>query len=597
MKILSANPYNTGIRKNYSSFRGLNKSKKLAVLTAASIASAASLVNETLKMDDKKLSAFLEQQAWSPVHFPYIYYASKEEAQKIRETFISNDKASEIPVLYLGLRDGRLFNDLENKDLSAVPDILVGCESEKNKKFKFGHYDDMLQVIYRFLYVNAEKLENDEFTDELGQIIEYVKEKKNAAFEDVKDSIKESVSDNELMLMTKYYKRNLADKNIKSDLVKSTFENTLVLNRSDVFIADKNDTNYKMNARNFERFLDEQYFIPYRSVNPPVWNATPDEAKIIRKVFKDNGKPEYVLDLYLRDNNEPRISNVLENNLENRDLSAMPDIIDIINSGVLNEKDKYIFSDTVLCIIYDYIYNNRYKLQNDKFTEELGNYADILRQNIDEYLALKPNTRPCSDHLINQKQSVYKYLILKKITPEGNIKADIVKKIFSKIYQFPENMEYRNIDSIISCLKSDDVIESKGRVLNYYDNILNSIPDILPTDVDSNKYNEMLELLKNLPDINYNQKDKYGISIIEKIMNSENLELLNVVKEHNIQYLPELDYVYENIQDEKFKEAIDNVEFDIEELRKLLRKKSPELERHLSSPLIQNNKVTLERRN
>ncbi len=597
MKILSANPYNTGIRKNYSSFRGLNKSKKLAVLTAASIASAASQVNETLKMDDKKLSAFLEQQAWSPVHFPRIYYASKEEAQKIRETFISNDKASEIPVLYLGLRDGRLFNDLENKDLSAVPDILVGCESEKNKKFKFGHYDDMLQVIYRFLYVNAEKLENDEFTDELGQIIEYVKEKKNAAFEDVKDSINESVSDNELMLMTKYYKRNLADKNIKSDLVKSTFENTLVLNRSDVFIADKNDTNYKMNARNFERFLDEQYFIPYRSVNPPVWNATPDEAKIIRKVFKDNGKPGYVLDLYLRDNNEPRISNVLENNLENRDLSAMPDIIDIINSGVLNEKDKYIFSDTVLCIIYDYIYNNRYKLQNDKFTEELGNYADILRQNIDEYLALKPNTRPCSDHLINQKQSVYKYLILKKITPEGNIKADIVKKIFGKIYQFPENMEYRNIDSIISCLKSDDVIESKGRVLNYYDNILNSIPDILPTDVDSNKYNEMLELLKNLPDINYNQKDKYGISIIEKIMNSENLELLNVVKEHNIQYLPELDYVYENIQDEKFKEAIDNVEFDIEELRKLLRKKSPELERHLSSPLIQNNKVTLERRN
>ncbi len=84
-------------------------------------------------MDDKRLSAFLDQQAWSPVRFPRIYYASKEEAQKIRETFISNDKASEIPVLYLGLRDGRLFNDLENKDLSAIPDILVGCESEKIK--------------------------------------------------------------------------------------------------------------------------------------------------------------------------------------------------------------------------------------------------------------------------------------------------------------------------------------------------------------------------------------------------------------------------------------------------------------------------------
>ena len=426
------NHYNTG--KNSRNFKGFQNSKRIlgGAITSASIAAAASQVNESLKMDDKKLSAFLEQQAWSPVHFPRIYYASKEEAQKIRETFISNDKASEIPVLYLGLRDGRLFNDLENKDLSAVPDILVGCESEKNKKFKFGHYDDMLQVIYRYLYVNAENLGNDEFTNELGQIIEYVKEKKNAAFEEVKDSIKESVSDNELILMTKYYKRNLADKNIKSDLVKSTFENALVLNRSDVFLADKNAENYKMPPAFFERFLNEQYFIDYHSVNPPVWKATPEEAKIIRKVFIDNGKPEYVLDLYLRDNNKPKIINVLENNLENKDLSAMPDIIDIINNSPLNKKDKYIFSDRVLCIIYDYIYNNRYKLQNDKFTEELGNYADILRQNVDEYLTSNPDRFSGSDYYINQKQPKYKYTILKKIMPEDNIKADIVKKIFGK---------------------------------------------------------------------------------------------------------------------------------------------------------------------
>ena len=499
--------------------------------------------------------------------------------------------------MYLGLRDGRLFNDLDNKDLSAIPDILVGCESEKNKKFKFGHYDDMLQVIYRFLYVNAENLENDEFTNELGQIIEYVKEKKNAAFEEVKDSIKESVSNNELIHMTKYYKRNLADKNIKSDLVKSTFENTLVLNSSDVFIADKNAENYKMPPAFFERFLDEQYFMDYRSVNPPVWKATPEEAKIIRKVFIDNGKPEYVLNLYLRDNNKPRINNVLGNNLENRDLSAIPDIIDIINSGILNEKDKYIFSDTVLCTIYDYIYNNRYKLQNDKFTEELGNYVNILRQNIDEYLALKPDTHPCSDYYINLKQPEYKYTTLKKNMPEDNIKADIVKKIFGKIYQFPEDMEFKNIDSIISCLKSDDVSESKGKVLNYYNNILDSIANIIPTDVDKDKYTEMIELLKGLPEVNYNHKDEYGISIIEKIMNAENFELLDVVKNHNIDYLPELDDVYDNIQDKKFKEAIDNTKFNVEGLRRLLRKKSPELERHLSSALIQNNKVTLKRDN
>ena len=52
-----------------------------------------------------------------------------------------------------------------------------------------------------------------------------------------------------------------------------------------------------------------------------------------------------------------------------------------------------------------------------------------------------------------------------------------------------------------------------------------------------------------------------------------------------------------DIQDKKFKEAIDNMKFNVEGLRKLLHNKSPELERHLSSSLIQNNKVTLKKDN
>ena len=537
----------------------------------AGIMAGASKINDALKMDEKKLDSFMRENEWSPGRFPKIYYASPEEAKRIREIMVSNDKATEIPSIYLGLRDGRLYNDLENHDLSAVPDILSGIEAQKNKIFKFGHYDDMLQVIYRFLYNNAENLTNDDFTAKLDEILNYVKEKRNEAFEDVSERIEESTGDTELLLMTKHYLKNYDRENIKADIVKNTFENTLTLSSSNIFVADKNAENYKMGAKIFEKFLDEQYFTDYRAYNPPIWDADSKEAEIIRKVFIDNGRPDYLLDLYLRVNNAPIERNcLLLNNLNNFDLSAMPDMIKALNSKDLDSKNKYKFSDLMLVRIYTFLNNNMDTLEDSKFMEELGKYINILNNNVEDYQKHNNILSNSSSNVLKEIRFHVKYGCYETPKQEKEIKSDFVKSLFGTPYRFPKDADYKNIDTLINLLKSDDAVYSQGAVINFDPRIINSIADIIPQDVNPDKYSEMIGLLKKLPKADYNQKDEYGISVIEKIINAENAQLLDVVKDKNIKYLPELDYTYENVQDTDFFEKIKKVDFDISEITRAI---------------------------
>ena len=77
----------------------------------------------------------------------------------------------------------------------------------------------------------------------------------------------------------------------------------------------------------------------------------------------------------------------------------------------------------------------------------------------------------------------------------------------------------------------------------------------------------MISALKELTHIDYNQKDTNGISILEKIMNSENIQFLELLRNHQINYTPELDFTYKNIQNQTFKNKLTelNIRFpDIE---------------------------------
>ena len=86
--------------------------------------------------------------------------------------------------------------------------------------------------------------------------------------------------------------------------------------------------------------------------------------------------------------------------------------------------------------------------------------------------------------------------------------------------------------------------------------ILMYVADIFPTEENVKKYDKILKILNGIKGINYNFKDNNGVSFLEKVMISENFKLLDLVKSEQLEYYPELDYVYENIQNPEFREKV-----------------------------------------
>ena len=84
--------------------------------------------------------------------------------------------------------------------------------------------------------------------------------------------------------------------------------------------------------------------------------------------------------------------------------------------------------------------------------------------------------------------------------------------------------------------------------------------DVIPTEENQKEYGEILNILKNVKGINYNQKDGNGISCIEKIINSENIRVLPLICGMEFDYSPEIEILYNHIQDENFKKRLNNAD-------------------------------------
>lgn len=126
--------------------------------------------------------------------------------------------------------------------------------------------------------------------------------------------------------------------------------------------------------------------------------------------------------------------------------------------------------------------------------------------------------------------------------------------IFSEIMSKYDDKTLFNIDDIYNILKDKRIkknfkegncfnlpIDNKGNTL------LTKFFDIVPTDGEQKKYDAVINKMKTMPNINFNQKDSYGISILEKILNSENEKALDLVKNFKFIYDKSLDYAYSNI--------------------------------------------------
>ena len=147
-------------------------------------------------------------------------------------------------------------------------------------------------------------------------------------------------------------------------------------------------------------------------------------------------------------------------------------------------------------------------------------------------------------------------------------------------YDFRMFMTKYTIDTpkgLLSILNDDKIKENftNGDCFNYKineqgDTLLTRFFDIIPDADNQNEYNQILDKMKNMKGIIYNQKDSFGISVLEKILNAENFAALELVKDYKFPYSEELDDACNNIADKNFKNKALNLNFSFPQIENVL---------------------------
>ena len=106
---------------------------------------------------------------------------------------------------------------------------------------------------------------------------------------------------------------------------------------------------------------------------------------------------------------------------------------------------------------------------------------------------------------------------------------------------------------------------------NSNDTMLTKFLDIVPTEENEKDYQEIIKFMRKAKNIDYKQVDSNGISVIEKIINSENLDLLDLVKDTEFDYSRELDYTYERIDNKEFKDKVKNLNINFPNVKEAVR--------------------------
>ncbi len=140
----------------------------------------------------------------------------------------------------------------------------------------------------------------------------------------------------------------------------------------------------------------------------------------------------------------------------------------------------------------------------------------------------------------------------------------------NNIYEPAELLKILNDDEIKQNYKNGECFNYKlGN--NSNDTMLTKFLDIVPTEENEKDYQEIIEFMKNAKNINYKQTDSNGISVIEKIINSENPDLLDLVKDTEFDYSEALDFAFERIDDKNFKEKVKNLNINFPNINEAIR--------------------------
>ena len=150
-------------------------------------------------------------------------------------------------------------------------------------------------------------------------------------------------------------------------------------------------------------------------------------------------------------------------------------------------------------------------------------------------------------------------------------KNDSYDEYASKLLQrFAEQLNKKidtefNFENIMNILKVAYMQSSYGLSINHTNNI-SKIVGFLINEAKPEEYKTIIEELRKIPNIDYDKADENGISVIEHVMNAEDMNFIELLGKKPIIYRPELDYAYERIENKEFKEKFDSLLFDFRDL-------------------------------
>ena len=202
----------------------------------------------------------------------------------------------------------------------------------------------------------------------------------------------------------------------------------------------------------------------------------------------------------------------------------------------------------------------------------------------------------CKTGINKVKKIAQKY----KDTQSFRINELFVEIGMQDAFEKAKEMNLYKADEMYSFLKQ---LQSKGKLTAEHfstpldengNTLLMYIADI-PQDIENEyEYEKIVEMLMSTPDIDYAQQDKFGITFLEKVINSENLELLNIIRKKQIlKYNPMLDYAYDGVQNQEFKKELGYLKLRFPELEEAVRLNSTEafekIKSQLDSPFCEEN--------
>lgn len=159
-----------------------------------------------------------------------------------------------------------------------------------------------------------------------------------------------------------------------------------------------------------------------------------------------------------------------------------------------------------------------------------------------------------------------------------------VRGEFIPVVSKAERNQKANMENVINSMSEEDlnigkildmemVQKSFGQSLNSTDFISKAI-DYLIDNASNDERQEIIAKLKKLTNIDYNKVDENGISVVEKIFNSEDTELLELLKGKKLNYSRDLDYAYNRIENDRFKKQVGELNFEFLDLEDAIKASS-----------------------